>query len=624
MVPIRILRRLFLQGLLLLPAAVSAKVYHMAVDGKDNQPGTLTQPFATANPFVALAQPGDTLLIRGGVYLNQETLIKCSGSPGKFITFKNYPGEVPVFDGGGSGKSNAFYADDGTWAKNGTRYIRIQGLFIRNYFRGGIHLGFNYKDKSKTISNYDVRYNVVDMCGQNGITAAFGDSITIEYNVVSRTGWNAATGSWSSNINLYNLVGSSNTVGGNISFHAVDVSAHKTDGNGMILDMFQGPTSSGATVENNVIFENGGAGIAWTRCDNAWIRNNTLYENGRHPQYVYTGTGMVFYREPSQGAFKNIHLLNNIVIQKSGKGLYRSADFTTGTRSHNLISGTTAYAYPQLVDTSKADFRLGVQSPARGSGTADDSPDHGLAFDSRVLIAQTENQPISWYRWAPNLDYIISRGGLENILKRPSRMGKAVDQGALVTDGSTPPAPTPGAENLVQIPGFDAAGSWTYASNARRTATVKHSGSHALEISGNAIWGNTHQTFSVKPGKTYRFRFLARGNFPIQQKIQTTGWNKISEARHSLTSEWKEYGMTFQSGSHDQVMIVIQDAGAGMAYVDEVEVVELPASTAMILRRESVLAGTAGTWRSVGRYGLPEGRGFRDLVGRKGQRSGEP
>jgi Bacterial Ig-like domain (group 3) len=87
--------------------------YYVAPDGNDNNPGTLSQPFAT---FDKARQAADTLFqnssgrrspiivqFRGGTYFlsNTEAFTSAdSGSSNLNIVYQNYPGEVPLFSGG--------------------------------------------------------------------------------------------------------------------------------------------------------------------------------------------------------------------------------------------------------------------------------------------------------------------------------------------------------------------------------------------------------------------------------------------------------------------------------------------------------------------------------------------
>ncbi|PSJ19382.1 DUF5123 domain-containing protein, partial [Halomonas sp. ND22Bw] len=64
------------------------------------QSGTLESPFASLEYAHDKAQPGDTILLRGGVYtpLSSIDLTK-DGVSGKSITVASYAGEHAVLDG---------------------------------------------------------------------------------------------------------------------------------------------------------------------------------------------------------------------------------------------------------------------------------------------------------------------------------------------------------------------------------------------------------------------------------------------------------------------------------------------------------------------------------------------
>jgi len=68
--------------------------------GKDTNPGTEASPLRTLTRASRIARPGQTVLIRGGVYRRNQR-IEVSGLPGQPITFAAWPGEKPIFDGTG-------------------------------------------------------------------------------------------------------------------------------------------------------------------------------------------------------------------------------------------------------------------------------------------------------------------------------------------------------------------------------------------------------------------------------------------------------------------------------------------------------------------------------------------
>ncbi|HEY2587176.1 MAG TPA: carbohydrate-binding protein [Tepidisphaeraceae bacterium] len=72
--------------------------WYVATTGSDNNPGTLGAPFQTIQHAATLAQPGDTVLIRGGIY--HETVTPAnSGTGGNVITYAAYNNESVTVDG---------------------------------------------------------------------------------------------------------------------------------------------------------------------------------------------------------------------------------------------------------------------------------------------------------------------------------------------------------------------------------------------------------------------------------------------------------------------------------------------------------------------------------------------
>ena len=78
--------------------AQTGGTYYVAVDGDDNNPGTLSQPWATWNKAFLTAQPGDTVYFRGGVYNSVEGVYVYppdgygnSGTASNPIVYEGYP-----------------------------------------------------------------------------------------------------------------------------------------------------------------------------------------------------------------------------------------------------------------------------------------------------------------------------------------------------------------------------------------------------------------------------------------------------------------------------------------------------------------------------------------------------
>ncbi|MBN1756453.1 T9SS type A sorting domain-containing protein [bacterium] len=105
--------------------------YYVAPDGLDSQPGSLTYPWGTIQHAADELLPGDTVLIRGGVY-HEQVITDHGGSAAEGpISFRAYPGEIPILDGYGVTTGN-------NGIIIGHSYIHIKGLEIRNWNDNGI------------------------------------------------------------------------------------------------------------------------------------------------------------------------------------------------------------------------------------------------------------------------------------------------------------------------------------------------------------------------------------------------------------------------------------------------------------------------------------------------------
>jgi len=117
-----------------------SSTFYVATDGKDNNTGSLTEPFLTIQRAQTSVIAGDTVYIRGGNYMMTEAQIALtynnfwayvtnltkSGSAGKRINYWAYPGEKPVFN-----YSNVKPTGLRVFAFNVTgSYIHLKGLEV--------------------------------------------------------------------------------------------------------------------------------------------------------------------------------------------------------------------------------------------------------------------------------------------------------------------------------------------------------------------------------------------------------------------------------------------------------------------------------------------------------------
>lgn len=82
--------------------------YYVALNGDDNNPGSIDLPFATWQKGINTALAGDTIFIRGGVFMNKLPLqinpdkyggpLGTTGTADNPIVLMGYPGEWPILD----------------------------------------------------------------------------------------------------------------------------------------------------------------------------------------------------------------------------------------------------------------------------------------------------------------------------------------------------------------------------------------------------------------------------------------------------------------------------------------------------------------------------------------------
>lgn len=112
-------------------------VYFVATSGSDGNSGSIDQPFATLSHAHSLAQPGDTIYLRGGTYVLDKVLtLTNSGEAGKPITVSSFQGEKVVLDGSGIPTPEEF--NGRTIHLTDVSYNHFKGIEITNGPDGGL------------------------------------------------------------------------------------------------------------------------------------------------------------------------------------------------------------------------------------------------------------------------------------------------------------------------------------------------------------------------------------------------------------------------------------------------------------------------------------------------------
>ncbi|MET0412139.1 MAG: right-handed parallel beta-helix repeat-containing protein, partial [Polyangiaceae bacterium] len=289
-----------------MPSTALAADYFVAPDGNDDASGTTaSKPFQTMRRAVAAAAlPGDTVWIRGGVYpadnWNNQLSLTHSGTAAAPITFRNYPGELPILDGSELYEDGASGVEPVPPATAPVAFVRIIGLVARNWGTSGFSNGWPENVPNLASSDISFINCIADGNGVNGFSFAGAANVTIQNSIAAHNG--ARQPSWSSGFSLFGATGN-NVLDGNVAFENIDVSARPefggrpTDGNGFILD--EG-TTHGYLV-NNLGFRNGGACLKVTLSSGATLMNNTCVQNGQDANTQFNPEVYISEQQSGQG-----------------------------------------------------------------------------------------------------------------------------------------------------------------------------------------------------------------------------------------------------------------------------------------------------------------------------------
>lgn len=107
--------------------------YSVATWGDDNNNGSITQPWKNLQYAINNLQPGDRLLIRGGIYKEYVSLKK-SGTSENPIVISTFQNEEAVLDGEGISWKYGFNLE------YGVSYVNLSGLQVKNFKGYGVAL----------------------------------------------------------------------------------------------------------------------------------------------------------------------------------------------------------------------------------------------------------------------------------------------------------------------------------------------------------------------------------------------------------------------------------------------------------------------------------------------------
>jgi hypothetical protein len=334
------------------PTGCTTGCRYVAVSGNDANAGTSTAPWRTIQHAADVANPGDTVIVRDGVYTGGATIVTIgrSGTAAAWLVFRAANRWGAIIDGQNNSSVTGFEI-------NGN-YIRVEGFEVRNTSRYAME---TYGGREDIAGNHDIilsqnhLHDVGHICtgttgGIVGVSA-YSDNLTIERNVIhdigrlgpGEQGCVEPNANWQNHDHgIYNGVGNNVVVRNNVFYNFT---------RGWAIQRYNGGGSvtSGLTIVNNTFgFPNPWRDaqiIIATPTNNVVIANNLFYQP--------TTAGVWF--DGSNGGTLVGNVSTN-AIQTLGTGL--------------TMSGNLQNTDPLFVNATGFNFHLTAGSPARGLGVA--------------------------------------------------------------------------------------------------------------------------------------------------------------------------------------------------------------------------------------------------------------
>jgi parallel beta-helix repeat protein len=372
-----------------LTANLWAATYYVAntvSNSSDSNAGTETQPWKTIQHGVDIAAAGDTVYVKDGIYY-EAVKMKRSGSAGKYITFRNFPGHNPAVDGSKTTEGRVV-----SWSSDGIfrHYIIWDGIEVRNSKRYGMWISGDHN----IIRNCKIHHNgTLGSSGNTGLQAKFADYIIISNNDIYNNGWNGLSVENSHYATIESNLSHDNTA-------HVGINVFPAPGGPQDMQV-------GNNIRSNILFNNN-HGIYSRYQVNNEISNNLIYnsiqggiffhyEAGSSTTYnaytkIYNNTivNCKWQGITNQGTVNYLTIVNNIIVNSkislSGSGNVFDNNLLYGT-SYSGSGSNNVSGDPRFVGQSKGDYSIASGSPAIDKGK--DLTKEGITRD---IVGKTRPQ----------------------------------------------------------------------------------------------------------------------------------------------------------------------------------------------------------------------------------------
>jgi Right handed beta helix region len=437
----------------------NGSMHFVAVNGNDNGPGTADRPWATINYAAELAEPGDTVIVRGGHYvISDQVRPRNSGRRDAWITFMGFPGEEPILDAHLIPHSSYYEEglDNGAFQIERVSYIRVVNLTVINSHDSG----FTIRDSSNvelinntTRGTFSSGINVWDTNHEGNAT----QHIQILGNTIVRaTTWDLA----SPDLPKLEVPHEALSIGGAVDFevaynHIYDSDKEGIDiketskkgkvhhnlvhnlplqciyidawfgeirdievyanvirncrGAGLVLSVENGRSAENVNIHHNLIFNNDGSGLLFSRWSannprfNIEIANNVFYHNGygtpKADQTYYWITGGLYLYTTN---IHDIIIKNNIFSDNRGFQIGYSQLFLDDFSSWEAA----AQAKNIQITGNLIDGRNTIDSPIESGGNPIDRVKIYAVSGSRPIFANP------MFKDPANQDFSLRRDSL--------------------------------------------------------------------------------------------------------------------------------------------------------------------------------------------------------------------
>jgi hypothetical protein len=296
------------------------------------------------------ARAGSVVCLERGTYRTRNNIIvRRSGVPGRPIVIRGFHARPRLTYVGSQRHWGGVIETSACRPWCAAHDVVFEHLML--YGRDRMESGVVADLGSRDISIVDC---VISHTGASGIALNGTDHTFVADNLIYHAGYG---GGWSSGISLwYGELGGAgsaadaapgfhNYIVGNVVSGSYDNSFHHSDGHGIILDGSGGWTPP-ALIADNLVYENGGGGIAVGRTSGStWVVNNTGFANGLDPRVSsgYAGDFMAV-------STTTTHFVNNLAYgRRHGRAFTYAIYQASVTFSRNLAYAGRTTGVPAAV-----------------------------------------------------------------------------------------------------------------------------------------------------------------------------------------------------------------------------------------------------------------------------------